>query len=277
MQFGATLGEACATFAITNVDDLFVLITFFAEATTSRTISPLNIVLGQYLGFTVIVAISMIGFGVALVLPPEPIGFLGLLPILLGIWKFTNLFLPETDDEGDLEVSTTAAVKGVLKVALVTLMNGGDNIGTYIPLFSQVERGAIAVYVVTYYILLGLLCLAAWSVMRQKHVLALVQKYVDYVIPLLYTGLGIFIIVKSDCYPWTIEQINKSTGSSPGQGTMAGVTTFILLAATCAMAWYTVAQRRTHAPTPEDTLATTTNYVPDSPSTVQTLPPATNN
>ncbi|KAK8085113.1 hypothetical protein PG997_006384 [Apiospora hydei] len=275
MQFGPTLGEACATFAITNIDDLFVLITFFAEATTSRTISPLKIVLGQYAGFTVIVAISMIGFAVSLVLPPEPIGFLGLLPILLGIWKFTNLFLLETEEP--TEVTTAAAVKGVIKVALVTLMNGGDNIGTYIPLFSQVERSAIAVYVVTYYILLGLLCLAAWLVMRQKHILALVQKYVDYVIPLLYTGLGIFIIVKSECYPWTIEQINESTVSNPGQGTMAGVTTFILLAATCAMAWYTVAKRRTHAPTPEDTLVTTTDCAPDSPSVVQTARPATSN
>lgn len=276
MQFGATLGEACATFAITNVDDLFVLITFFAEATTSRTISPLKIVLGQYIGFTVIVAISMIGFAVALVLPPEPIGFLGLLPILLGIWKFTNLFLPDADEPTEV-TTTAAAVKGVVKVALVTLMNGGDNIGTYIPLFSQVERSAIAIYVVTYYILLGLLCLAAWLVMRQKHILALVQKYVDYVIPLLYTGLGIFIVVKSDCYPWTIDQINNSAGSSPGQGTMIGVTTFILLAATCTMAWYTVAKRRTHAPTPEDTLATTTDDVSDSPSTVQTAPLTTSN
>ncbi|KAK8023173.1 hypothetical protein PG991_007054 [Apiospora marii] len=276
MQFGATLGEACATFAITNIDDLFVLITFFAEATTSRTISPLKIVLGQYIGFTIIVAISMIGFGVALVLPPEPIGFLGLLPILLGIWKFINLFLPDADDDPTEEVTTSASVRGVLKVALVTLMNGGDNIGTYIPLFSQVERSAIAVYVVTYYILLGLLCLAAWLVMRQKHILALVQKYVDYAIPLLYTGLGIFIVVKSECYPWTIDQINESTGSSPGEGTMAGVTTFVLLAATCAMAWYTVAKGRTHAPTPEDTLATTADEVPDSPSTVQTAPPVAN-
>ncbi|KAK8120932.1 hypothetical protein PG999_005052 [Apiospora kogelbergensis] len=267
MQFGATLGEACATFAITNIDDLFVLITFFAEASTSKTISPLKIVLGQYIGFTVIVAISMIGFAVSLVLPPEPIGFLGLLPILLGIWKFTNLFLPETEEP--TEITTAASVRGILKVALVTLMNGGDNIGTYIPLFSQVERAAIAIYVVTYYILLALLCLAAWLVMRQRHILALVQKYVDYVIPLLYTGLGIFIIAKSECYPWTIDQINESTGSNPGQGTMAGVTTFILLTAACAMAWYTVAKRRTHAPAPEDTLATTTDDAPSISSADQ--------
>ncbi|KAL7800505.1 cadmium resistance transporter domain-containing protein [Trichoderma afarasin] len=244
MQFGAIVGEACATFAITNIDDLFVLVTFNAEAATSKVITPFRITLGQFIGFNVIIAISMIGFGISLVLPDEPIGFLDLLPILLGIWKFCHLFFPESKEHA--EISTAALMKGILKVALITIMNGGDNIGTYIPLFAQVERAAIAVYIVVYYILLAVWRLAASLVMRQRHVLALVQKYIDYVIPLLYTSLGIFIIIKSDCYPWTIRQINDST-ASPGQGTMAGVTTFILLAAACAMAWATVAKRKTQS------------------------------
>lgn len=242
VNFGATIGEACATFAVTNIDDLFVLVTFNAEAAKSRVLTPWKIVLGQFLGFTIIIAISMIGFGISLVLPPEPIGFLGLLPILLGVWKFCQLFY-DTPEE-PTEVSTAAAMKGVLKVALITLMNGGDNIGTYIPLFAQVERAAIPIYIIVYYILLALWCLAASLIMRQKHILALAQKYVDYILPLLYTGLGIFIIVKSECYPWTIDKINESAPSDPGAGTMAGVTTFVLLAATCTMAWITVGKRK---------------------------------
>lgn len=243
MELGATIGEACATFAVTNIDDLFVLVTFNAEASTSRTMTPLKIFLGQLLGFTVIVAISMIGFGISLVLPPEPIGFLGLLPIVLGIWKFCQLFYDQPEDDG-AEISTAAAMKGIFKVALITIMNGGDNIGTYIPLFAQVERAAIAVYIVVYYILLCLWCLGAWLIMRQRHILKLVQKYVDYILPLLYTGLGIFIVVKSNCYPWTIDKINEKTKGDPGEGTMAGATTFLLLATTCAMAWITVGKRR---------------------------------
>lgn len=164
-----------------NIDGMFVLVTFFAEASTSRVLTASKIILGQLFGFTLIIAIRMIGFGISLVLPSEPIGFLGILPIVLGLWKFCQLLYPKTDE--DNVISTPATVKGIQKVTAITLMNGGDNIGTYIPLFSQVERAAIVVYVVVYYILLGV---------------------------------------------WT----------------MAGVTTFILLAATCAMAWYTVAKRK---------------------------------
>ena len=92
MQFGKSVGIACSSFAITNIDDMFVLVTFFAEASTNTSLTPLKITLGQYIRFTVIVVLSMIGFGVSLVPPSEPIGFLGLLPIVLGtlgvVWSF---------------------------------------------------------------------------------------------------------------------------------------------------------------------------------------------
>jgi cadmium resistance protein CadD (predicted permease) len=65
--------------------------------------------------------------------------------------------------------------KNVSEVAIITVMNGGDNIGTYVPLFSQAHKVDIAIYVVTYYILLGFRCLAAFLVMRQRHILALAR------------------------------------------------------------------------------------------------------
>lgn len=81
MQFGKAIGTACSTFAIANIDDMFVLATFFAEASTSKTLTPIKFTIGQYVGFTLVIAVSMIGFGVSLVFPSEPIGFLGLLPM----------------------------------------------------------------------------------------------------------------------------------------------------------------------------------------------------
>jgi cadmium resistance protein CadD (predicted permease) len=53
---------------------MFVLTTFFAEASTSKILMPLKITIGQYTGFMVIVAVSLIGFGVAQVLPLNPLG-----------------------------------------------------------------------------------------------------------------------------------------------------------------------------------------------------------
>ncbi|KAG8408104.1 hypothetical protein J3459_018174 [Metarhizium acridum] len=242
MQFGKAIGTACSSFAITNIDDIFVLVTFMAEASTTKVLTPLKVTIGQYVGFTVIIAVSMIGFGISLVLPSEPIGFLGLLPILLGLWNVLGLFYP--DDEEESEGSRIASMKSVFKVALVTVMNGGDNISTYIPLFSQTKGAEIAVYVVVYYILVGVWCLVAFLVMRQRHVLRAAEKYAHYVVPFLYVGLGIYIIVKSNCYPWTIQRIDAQRGGDPGRMIMAVVTTGLLLMCIAAMLWARMRNKR---------------------------------
>lgn len=251
MQFGTTIGTACSTFAVTNIDDIFVLVTFFSEATTSKTLTPLKITIGQYAGFTAIIVVSMIGYSASLLLPSEPIGFLGLLPILLGLWKLFALIFPPPDDNSD--ASTAAGMKSILKVSVVTIMNGGDNIGTYIPLFSQAKGAEIAVYVVVYYILLGIWCLAAFLIMRQKHILRLVQKYIHWLLPFLYMGLGTFIIIDSDCYPWSIEHINHSTSGHPGRGILAGATVFALLVCMGPILYVRYINRAAPQPTPDDT------------------------
>lgn len=245
MQFGAAVGTACSSFAITNIDDIFVLVTFFAESSTNKSMTPLLITIGQYLGFTVIMVVSMIGFGVSLVLPSEPIGFLGLLPVLLGVWKFFGLVFPkrEPDTEEQPTSSRSTRIRNVAQVALITIMNGGDNIGTYIPLFSQTKGAEIAIYVVIYYILLGVWCLIAFLVMKQKHILSVAQKYAGFVIPFLYLGLGIFIIIKSSCYPWSIEEIDEAFYANPGTVVMAVTTTGLLLVCTGAIIWYRYRQR----------------------------------
>ncbi|KID88193.1 Cadmium resistance transporter [Metarhizium guizhouense ARSEF 977] len=242
MQFGKAIGTACSSFAITNIDDIFVLVTFMAEASTTKVLTPFKVTIGQYVGFTVIIAVSMIGFGISLVLPSEPIGFLGLLPILLGLWNVLGLFFPDNEEES--EGSRIASMKSIFKVALVTVMNGGDNISTYIPLFSQTKGAEIAVYVVVYYILVGVWCLVAFLVMRQRHVLRVAEKYAHYVVPFLYVGLGIYIIVKSNCYPWTIRRIDAERGGHPGSIIMGVVTTGLLLMCIAAMLWARMRKKR---------------------------------
>ena len=248
MKFGKAVGIACTSFAITNIDDMFVLVTFFSKASTSETVTPFRIVLGQYIGFTAIVTISLIGFGASFLLPTEPIGFMGLLPLLLGVWKLFDLLLPTTTAEP--QISNIAGIRSTLKVSIITLMNGGDNIGTYVPLFSQTHKAEIAVYVVIYYILLGVWCLVAFLVMREKHILSLVWRYTRVVIPFLYIGLGLYIIIQSSCYPWSIQHIDDSVSAHPGKIIMSIVTTFLLSTCIGAMLWFKL-RKKAAQPVPE--------------------------
>ena len=239
MQFGSTVGTACLTFVITNIDDAFVLVTFFAESSTSQNLTPLKITLGQYVGFTIIMAVSLIGFAVAVALPSEPIGFLGLLPLLLGVWRAFSLLFPRNTriEKSNPESKRVADVKSIFKVAIITVMNGGDNIGIYIPLFSQAKGAQIAVYVVVYYILLGIWCFTTYLTMKQKQILQIMEKHASLLIPFLFIGLGIYIVVKSVCYPWSVEEINNQFLGNPGQIVMGVTSAFLLSFVIGIMVW----------------------------------------
>ncbi|KAF9774623.1 hypothetical protein IL306_007346 [Fusarium sp. DS 682] len=251
LDFGQAIGTACATFAVTNVDDIFVLVAFFAESTTSPSLTPVKITIGQYVGFTFIIAVSMIGFGASLLIPAEPIGFLGLIPMLLGVWRILGVFFKKDQDEDeslDEEVTTADGLKSVFKVASITVMNGADNISTYIPLFAEAKAGELAIYIVVYYIMLGFWCLAGWLIMKQKHILHMAQKYSRRLIPLLYVGLGIFIVINSECYPWAIEEIDDGIASHPGKIIMGVVTAVLLAVCIGVMLWVRLRRKSGDAP-----------------------------
>ncbi|KAL8788287.1 MAG: hypothetical protein Q9195_007384 [Heterodermia aff. obscurata] len=255
MNIGSAIGTACFTFVLTNIDDAFVLVTFFAESSTSNNLTPLKITLGQYIGFTVIIIVSLIGFAVAVALPSEPIGFLGLLPTLLGVWRFFGLLINKKEDSTEGEESESkriANAKSVLKVAIITIMNGGDNISTYIPLFSQAKGAEIAVYAIVYYILIGVWCFVAFLIMKQKQILRIAQKYASFIIPFLYIGLGIYIIVKSHCYPWSIDKINNQFFGNPGQTIMSVVTVFLLSSSMGIMVWIRLQKQKRTLTSDED-------------------------
>src|SRR5689334_18971240 len=99
-------------FAVTNVDDLVLLALFFARAR-----SVWQVVAGQYLGFSGILAFAVLGaFGAAL-LPAQFRPWLGLIPLALGLKAAWSLWRGNGD--GDDDEPDTAP--GVLAVAGVTL------------------------------------------------------------------------------------------------------------------------------------------------------------
>jgi cadmium resistance protein CadD (predicted permease) len=77
-SFAATLITGAIAFVATNVDDIVILTLFF-----SRTRQRWPIIAGQYLGFSVLIAISLAGFFGGLIL----VRLLGLVPVAVGIKK----------------------------------------------------------------------------------------------------------------------------------------------------------------------------------------------
>ena len=67
---------AIIAFAFTNIDDLVVLAFFFANPV----FQVRQVVVGQYLGIVALVALNLLGYLAALLIPTGRVRFLGMLP-----------------------------------------------------------------------------------------------------------------------------------------------------------------------------------------------------
>ncbi len=120
----ATIGSAIGLFAATNIDDIVVLTVLFLASSRGKP-RPWQIVAGQYFGFITLVVISVIAALGLTIVPDEWVGFLGLIPLGIGIWTLVRGLRRNGDDDDD-DAKITAV--GLWGVAGITIANGADNI-----------------------------------------------------------------------------------------------------------------------------------------------------
>lgn len=208
MNLILTILSALVSFIVTNIDDIFVLMLLFsqassqAKASNGRTVKgnriyPKDIVIGQYLGFALLVLISLLAtFGVTLI-PDQWVGLLGLIPIYLGVKLFIK---GEDEDEGAILSSLNKFNKFYLSVAFITFANGGDNIGIYIPFFSTLNNNQLVITVVTFFIMVAVWCLIGYRLARFRYVSETLEKYGRWLIPIVFIGLGFYIMAENNIF-----------------------------------------------------------------------------
>jgi cadmium resistance protein CadD (predicted permease) len=105
-------------------------------------------------------------------------------PIAIGIKK---LLTKPADHR--LRAST-----GTLDVAIVTFVNGADNIGIYAPLFAVSDARRLTVLVAVLYMLLAAWCLVGYLIHQHKAVAYTLERWGHWIVPVVLIGLGIYIL-----------------------------------------------------------------------------------
>ncbi|HSF72777.1 MAG TPA: cadmium resistance transporter [Microcoleus sp.] len=194
------ISTGMTAFTATNLDDILILLLFFSQV--NAVFRRRHIVFGQFLGFSALVLASLPGFFGSLIFPPDWIGMLGLLPIAIGLSRWLN---PETDDsevEAELELSEKSFFSSFLSpqtysVAAVTVANGGDNIGIYVPLFASNTLESLAVILGVFFAMVGVWCYAAYRLIQMRAIADTLTRYGNQLVPFVLIGLGMAILVKS--------------------------------------------------------------------------------
>jgi cadmium resistance protein CadD (predicted permease) len=193
----ARLGLAILLFASTNVDDAFVLVGFFADPK----FCVRDIVIGQYAGIIALFAVSVIASLLSLAIPRPYLGLLGVAAILIGAKKLLDLFRERDKSEETLESHSNARAKRrTATVALVTIANGGDNIGVYAPSFAIRSLNEIAMIGLVFMVMTALWCFSAHSMVKHPQLGAPIRRYGHRVAPVVLIGLGFLILYQAGSF-----------------------------------------------------------------------------
>ena len=183
-----------AAFVATNIDDIFVLMIFFS----SLAYSIRQIVLGQYIGIGLLIAISGIGSLIAFVVPTYVIGLMGIVPIAIGIKHLVEVRRKDNPSRQVVQDKMNKSYLSFLSVAAVTFSNGGDNIGVYIPLFSKYNTISEIFALTTVFIAMtAVWCIAAYYFVNHPLIASRIRHTGNIILPFVLIGLGIYVLTDS--------------------------------------------------------------------------------
>jgi cadmium resistance transport/sequestration family protein len=188
-------------FASTNIDDIFILALFFG----SKRFKDPEVVLGQYVGIVTLIVISLVGSLLGLVIALPYIGLLGLFPIYMGVKGLFHLRSQQADGDNVPDADKQRNTSHILLVASVTVANGGDNIGIYVPLFATLSTVEKAIMVFIFLLMVALWCLAAKYITKHPTVARTIEKYGHVVMPFVLILLGCYILFKSGTFQLVLQ------------------------------------------------------------------------
>lgn len=197
-----TAFTATVAFITTNVDDILLLMLFFAQVNFS--FRKRHIIGGQYLGFIIVLGISLLGFAGTLILPQNLVGFLGLIPIAIGVYQLVRKRDHDDDDVPDLSAAQSEGglLAGLLsahtfRVAGVTLANSADNVSVYVPLFAGHNPADVAIIILIFLVLVGVWCYAGYRLVRYPAIARFLERYGERLMPYIFILLGLYILLES--------------------------------------------------------------------------------
>lgn len=212
-----TVGAATAM--ATTFDDHIYLAMFFSR--TNRQLRPLHIVVGEYVGFSLLIGISLSGFLLGRLVDGAWLGLLGLLPISIGV---NTLLARQGREESAPSLSACSGSergrslsqdhsvpprrrpltlwralrdRRTYQVSAVTIANGGNNIAIYIPLFASSSLPRLGVILLVCYAAIGLWCFNSWFLIRQPHTAVVMTRVVARLVPFVLIALGLSILMRN--------------------------------------------------------------------------------
>ena len=184
------LGVAAVAFLVTNADNLVLLFAFLAD----RSFRASRVIVGYALGMVAILALSWIVAWLAHFFRPDYVGFLGIVPIAIGLKRLYDQRVRHKDSSEPAPPQLSAHSQ-IITVALADVAHGSDTIVLYSALLSDADLFAqIAISLIYLFLVLGW-CALGFFLLRHPRIWEPVHHYGHHIAPYLLIAVGIYIVL----------------------------------------------------------------------------------
>jgi cadmium resistance protein CadD (predicted permease) len=188
----AIIATAAGVFIGSNIDDLIVLIVLFLYARAGK-LPASRVVAGQYLGYGILVAGSVIvALGLAAV-PQRWVGLIGFVPLALGLWGLLGAIRNGREHQPVL-------ARRLWAIAALAIANGSDDLSVYAPLLRTNSFGDDVLIVLVLLACVALWCAIAWWLGTRRRVIKALKQVGHWLVPLVFIAIGVVVIAGSGLF-----------------------------------------------------------------------------
>lgn len=199
-----TLITAVITYLATSIDEIPVLFMLYMSGSNKG--KGKTITATYFLGTFVLVAVGLLGaFGLVLIPVKWAIGLIGLIPIIMGV----KIFFDGDDDEEKAMAAAQKFKNLLIRVLVITLALGADDLGVYIPLFTTLSSWEITQMILVFAIGTAILCLISYRLTHIEKLSDFIEDRERYIISIVFIVIGIYVMFECKTFSGIVALLSK--------------------------------------------------------------------
>jgi cadmium resistance protein CadD (predicted permease) len=192
-ETGAGLILGFTGFAATNIDNSVVLISIFGAKRESTNVVSLGFATGSMLMLAIALTLSFVGE----LIPVRYLGYLGVIPILVGVLELTRSTSVARRASSATDRGLRGASATLATVSILTLAGGTDTLAVIAPLLAESKIASVWAMCAGYVIAaMGMAALIGYAT-RHPAIAEPLQRYGTKIGPGVMIAIGLYILVNT--------------------------------------------------------------------------------
>ncbi len=184
---------ASAAFAATNLDNLVLLAALYSRYEQR----PAWVIFGYFAGMLIVGGVSLAMGKASELMPITYLGFLGIIPILIGITALVNVFRGITPLGGTDERRLDSNLAVFTATLMTQLSNGADTIVTFSILIADTVNSADHWIGLSFILMLCVFASAAYYSLRHQWLSGVLERYGHVVTPFILISVGLYVLANT--------------------------------------------------------------------------------